>query len=65
LRVLYGDLKLKTLSLGTLAKSGKVRVMVNGEIRRAKVEAEGEGITVTFAEPLYLKAGDEVRIRIS
>ena len=64
LRVLYGDLKLKTLSLGTIAMRSKARVMVSGERWRARVVADGEGVKVSFAEPLYLKAGDELRIRL-
>ncbi|MFN2230534.1 MAG: GH116 family glycosyl-hydrolase [Anaerolineae bacterium] len=64
LSVAYGELKLQALHLGSLDEVRSAEVTVDGHSVAATLAAERVGWTVLFSEPLILKAGQCVTIRV-
>lgn len=62
LKLEYGVLDLKTLTLHPPQMAESVQVRVNGRDAKFASSASEDGVQITPVEPLTLKAGDEVRV---
>ena len=63
--VSFGEVGIKRLGLPRAVEPGEVKAWARGEEVKLDVEVSGEGIVLTFDQPLELKEGTSLRVSIA